>query len=594
MKPGPPAVLMPVETGEALRSLTGRIQAFTTRGRLDLAQACFGSSWAETDWVLPTNIEQFAAHVGIRLGRPEADYWVEEHTLAPFYSRTLTDRRSLQLKARLARPTPGRRAPLVAFSMEEWFATTARLCPACDERNQAQLGFSWVHRSWMLPFVTRCCEHGVLLQDFPNWSPRHRGPRRQREVLPGREQSGLSLARRSQEMLECEQPVLGELGGLLASRGFKHPSGTVRRTLLVELVSRYAHGRSEHPELAWLLGSRAKLTQLLAPLWSRGKVTLHPTVAMYVLDALREQPEVLPQLGLDLRERQAEQLRKRQALGAALARTSNATQAAKVAGVSVTTAVTTALAAGVQVRLRPKVLKKAKRAQVEALLAAGRLPSQVAAKTKLSLSTIYRVAKANKAVSEQNAQKLRQAGIEQRKAVWVALMAREPALGISELRRLEPGVYAYLYRNARDWLHNVSPDKRRPVASRTPRGRLPMGADQVLAQTIRQAANADSEARATATRLLTQGSLRASSLKKVKAPLARAALREAAEANRPFVLRRLEAAVAKVLADGYAATPGRVSRASGLRSSTVIEAKVCVADVIRACRAQRMRKVVNG
>lgn len=591
---GRPTVLMPVENGEVLRSFSDRNGALTTGGPRRFAHACFGATWAHTDWVLPTNLEQFAMRVGTRLGHPDTEYWIREHTLAPFYSRTLSERRVKQLQVRLSRPSPGRRAPLVAFSMEEWFAPSARLCPECDELHQVEQGFSWIHRCWLLPFVTRCDKHGELLQEYPLWTPRKRGPRRESAVMPGREREGLKLAQRSREMLECEMPVLNELAALLTSRGFKRPSGQVRRVPLVELLSSHAGGRSEHPELAWLLGRRSGLTQLISPIWMSGKVTLHPTVAMFVLDVLREQPEVQRQLQLDLHERYTEQQRKIDGLSEALASSATVTQAAKKAGVSVTTAVVTALAAGRIVRLRPKVLNEPKRAEVEGLLAAGVAPLQVAASTKLSLSTVYRVLRASKVVQAERTQHLRQTAIQQRKDSWTALMSREHDLGTTELRRLEPGVYTYLYRHARSWLDEVCPAKRRPTAPEAARSRLPSGADDVLAATIRSATHASGDAKVTSTSLLDQGAARASSLKMVKAPSARAALLETQESDKDFVLRRLEAAVEKVLADGYAATPWRVLRASGLRSTTVSNAEVRVAEVIRFRRAQLMQKVANA
>jgi hypothetical protein len=591
---GRPTVLMPVETGEAVRSYADRTVALSTRGSRSLAQACFGASWAQTDWALPTNLEQFAKRVGARVGHPDTGYWVQEHTLAPFYSRTLSERRTEQLQVRLARPTPGRRAPLVAFSMEEWFAPSARLCPACDDLHLAEKGFSWIHRCWLLPFVTRCDKHGELLQEYPLWTPRERGPRRERTVVLGRQQEGLRLAQRSREMLECEQSVLNELAALLTSRGFKRPSGQVRRAALLELVSRHARGRSEHLELAWLLETRDKLSRLLSPLWTPGKVTLHSTVAMFVLDALREQPEVQPQLQLDFQVRQAERQGTREALREALASSATTTQAAKKAGVSVTTAVVCALAAGLSVRLRPKVLKKSMRAKVEALLAAGKTPIQIAAATKLSLSTIYRVLRASQVVRDARAQHLRQVAIRQRKDSWTALMVREPDLGTTELRRLNPAAYTYLYRHARKWLDDICPAKRRATTPEAAGSRLPSGADDVLAAAICEAAHASQNAKATSTRLLALGDARASSLKAVKAPLARTALREAQEPNVDFVLRRLRAAVEKVSADGHAPAPWRVLRASGLRATTVSNAQVRVADVICSCRARRMRKAANA
>jgi len=168
---GLPTVLVPVETGEAVRSYADRTMALTTGGPRRLADMCFGANWAQTDWVLPTNLEQFAVRVGAPLGHPDTEYWVREHTLAPFYSSTLSVRRAEQLQARLVKPSPGRRAPLVAFSMEEWFAPCARLCPECDARHQSEQGFSWIDRRWLLPFVTRCDKHGELLQEYPLWCP---------------------------------------------------------------------------------------------------------------------------------------------------------------------------------------------------------------------------------------------------------------------------------------------------------------------------------------------------------------------------------------------------------------------------------------
>lgn len=590
---GWPTVLTPVEPGEAVRSYVDRTVAVSTCSPRRFAKECFGATWAHTDWILPTNLEMFATRVGARLGHPDTEYWALEHTLAPFYSRTLPPRRAEQLHLRLARPSPGRRTPLVAFSMEEWFAPSARLCPECDLLQQAAQGFSWIHRCWLLPFVTRCAKHGELLQEYPLWTPWERGPKRERAVLPGKEREGLKLAQRSSEMLECEHSVREELAGLLTSRGFKLPSGKVRRLALVELLESHVIGRIEHPELAWLLGTRSKLTRLVSPLWIPSKVTLHPTVAMFVLDALREQPEVQRQLQFDLREHQAEQLRNCDVLGDALTSTATTTQAAKMVGVSVTTAVVRALAAGRSVRLRPKVLKESKRAEIEGLLAAGKAPLQVAAATNLSLASVYRVLRACPVVQAKRTQLLRQSAIQQRKDKWTALMSREQDLGITGLRRLEPGIYTYLYRHAREWLEEVCPPKRRPAARKAVLSRVPSGADEVLAAYIRKAGLMSGDAKATMTRLLLQSAARCSTMKIDGAPLARAALLDTQESNEHFVLRRLGAAVEHVLAAGYSATAWRVLRKSGLRETTVNNARIQVPEVILACSAERMKRASN-
>lgn len=587
-------VLLPVEVNEALRSITARIAAMTTTSRRDLAQSCLGARWAEIDWVLPTNLRSFTEQVGARIGLPSVDYWLRAHTLAPFYSSTLTDSKSSAMAARLNHPVPGRRHPLVAFSVEEWLAPTARLCLACDERAQGDVGFSWVKRSWLLPFVTRCPEHGEILHAYPGWSPRSRGPDRKRTVLQGREKAGLELSSLSQNFLESGQSVLPELARLLASKGYRHKSGKVRRRTLVEMVSRYVDGRIEHPELSWLLTSPSKLGRLLAPIWSPDKVALHPSVAIYLLNALRDQPEVCPQLHLDLEEKQLHRQQKYEAFVAALGASTSVTQAAKAVGLSVTTAVTAAISLGATVRLRPKVLTAARRIEVESLLAAGYAPAQAAAQTKLSLSTVYRVAKTSPAVSDERLQKRRQQALDERKTVWSTLMVQNPGATTSELRRIAPSVYAYLYRNARTWLQEMCPSRQKVPAIGASAGRLPAAADELLAAAIRRAAEVRGKDKATATRLLAEASKRSSSLANVQAPLAKAALGEVAESSSDFVTRRLAVAADQVLAEGHAAAPWRVIRKSGLRASTVTKSQVSAADVAGSRCAFKSHEEANG
>lgn len=54
-------------------------------------------------------------------------------------------------------------------------------------------------------------------------------------------------------------------------------------------------------------------------------------------------------------------------------------------------------------------------------------------------------------------------GFPQQRAIWSALAKLHPSAAKTELRRLSPGLYAWLYRNDRDWLSENSP---RPLPNR--------------------------------------------------------------------------------------------------------------------------------
>lgn len=46
--------------------------------------------------------------------------------------------------------------------------------------------------------------------------------------------------------------------------------------------------------------------------------------------------------------------------------------------------------------------------------------------------------------------------------IWLELMQKNPQLSKTELRRLSPSTYTYLYRHDRDWLDEISPKLRKP------------------------------------------------------------------------------------------------------------------------------------
>jgi hypothetical protein len=130
---------------------------------------------------------------------------------------------------------------------------------------------------------------------------------------------------------------------------------------------------------------------------------------------------------------------------------------------------------------------------------------------------------------------------ERDRTAWLALVADNPNLSRSALRRRAPAVYARLYRNDRAWLMEHGPDARRP---RRATSRVDWAArDERLAAAIRSTAESlrdiDPPVRVSASRVLGELRARATLARRgTKLPQSRAALRECCESTEAYQIRR--------------------------------------------------------
>jgi hypothetical protein len=473
----------------------------------------------------------------------------------------------------------------------EWFVKAPVLCVECDEENVREFGFSYVDRKWLVPFATRCDFHGTCLAEFPEWSPGERGLARSIPALPGREVAAAELLSSSSAVLDGEA-LLDELGSLLQSRGYSTKGGNLRRKKLCELLQRYAAGRHEHPELDRLMSSASAVERALRPLWSN-RGCLHPIVATELRSALRQEAEVAPQLPFKVGERND----KRQALAMAVMSSATVTEAARKAGVCVTTASLAAQAVGLAIRHRHKVLNQATRFELERLLATG-LPVESAARyCSVSLSSAYRVLATNLQLQAQRATLLQEEKLCTAREVWLRLIRLHSGLGISGLRQLQPATFALLYRADRTWLREVSPSARRDHSSSRAR-RTPAGVDPVLARRVLDAAKAIalevSPARATASWLMAAAGAPRRCAQADAKPLANRAVQLASESLEAFVYRRLSQAAADIRNEGHPVVPWRVVRKSRLRPDTILRSGLSVEQVISDTRAAAMQRAIGG
>lgn len=577
-----------LELREALRSYFDRGQ--TVNG-LPLGHvSCWGQSkWAIPAWDLPTGLRRFADMYGGYLFLPSGDELMRKHTLAPYFLSTLPTYRQEPFIARLIEFQPGPRRPLLPVALTEWMSPSPVLCPECDEVWQELHGFSIVQRHWVLPFATRCSLHGEPLVQYPEWSPVGRGKGRKHEFRPMRRLQGIAFSSIEQVTLESGHSLLEELGQLLLSRGFTTRSGRIRRQALCEALAAHARGRYEHAQLDHMLANQSSVSKLLTAVWNP-RACLHPAVACALLLALRDCPEVTQTQLLP-----AKRIDKCEALAAALALSTSLTEAARQAGVSVTTAAVHARSLGWNFAARPKTVDEEKRAQIEQLLLAGEEIVAACRKANVSTVTVYRVLNANPQLKNARRLAQKEGGIAARRATWVKLIEGHPFASRKELRALAPAQYAFLYRRDREWLALHPPGRARGPRSRAVRTlRSPPGAAQALAERLQLVKAQDAmelPPRLTQTRLLKLAG-RPNQSNVQRYPQLLAELERATESLNTFVRRRISAAICRLHNSNEAVTVLCVERECGLRPETILRSGVRIEDVMASTRTSNayMRK----
>lgn len=570
----PHLVLPPIIRGEALRSYTDRVQLLSAGKSRSPRSRNFLSRLSTPDWCLPAGLEEFVSNNEALFIRSTPRTWVNEHTHAPYFQSTLSASKGEELVRRLLMPTPGPRRPLLPVALSEWFCKQPILCPVCEEESLSLHGFSHVQRHWLLPFLSRCHVHGTPLFEFPKWTPLGCGDGLRLPIKAGRHDAGVLLSEVSLSLLQGGTDQHLELGSLVQSRGFTTKGGRLRRAQLSGLLVGHSAKRYEHSELDAMLSNERTVHRLLSPLWAR-RGCLHPIIAHALICALRELPEN-QQGQLWPSPRQT----KLAALDESLAVSRTMAEAANLAGVSTTTAVVHAQSRGVEVSVRPKRLKGELLSLLKSLLATGESPEAVAQRTSVSVVSVYRVLRRNPELQALHHSLRKELWLQAKKTSWAALLDANPQLSKAELRELEPGLFAYLYRNCPEWLKAVTV---RPTASRKPlnfQSRAPLGAEFALAQRIKAAGDAKEPAtaqRKTRTRLL----LAAGRPNRIpqSAKLARRILSEKSETIPEFVRRRIRNASRQLLDDGVETTRWRIERASRLRPA-VVQASGLQLDVI--------------
>jgi hypothetical protein len=247
-------------------------------------------------------------------------------------------------------------------------------------------------------------------------------------------------------------------------------------------------------------------------------------------------------------------------------------EVAALTGLSVTTVVVRRRALGLPIAERRKSLTPGARLEAERLLDNGTSVAEAAAKAGISVSQAYRLLAGSSELKTRRDAVL----VDQRRtasrADWLTHVHDHPELSITGLRSKAQAVYAWLYRNDRDWLRSTGTQSSGPFPIRVS-GRVDWAErDRSLAEAVAPLAGSalaqHDGGRLTVTALLRAIGKESSIRQNLhRLPELRRQLLLHAETRDEFRKRRHAAALEKLRMQGHAEPADwRIAREAGLRT----------------------------
>lgn len=563
-------LLPPVFDGEALLGYGVRVQALQSGDSFRaVTKALFGSPVRRVDWALPDNLADFSSVAAPLTNGVNPSHWIRNHTLFPYFSNVATSEKQKALEARMLVRRVGPVRPVHAISAGELAYGLARHCPSCAAADEETTGIAFIHTYHLLPYVTRCQLHGCRLLVLKARSS-ELGSGKDSSHLKESEETGAAIrfARESCRLLtggESNLPTflegLGRTGWwangkLKQKRNLKH---LIKQTWTGQFDDRYLHDLTQTD---W------GITRLLNCFEPRRGV-LHPVAAVLVRMACEFTSPLGPLSAnsiLKTSTRPAFQARMSEAL-ALLDAGRNLTRAAKVSGVSITSLAVAAKASGRSVASRPKSLTDAISKRLTQRLEQGDAPAVIAKEEKTSLSSVYRL-RAVLANLGELASTAKQGRIDEHRTTWLAHLGECHDQPLKMARQRAPAVYAWLYRNDREWLALQTASRGQPrVAAlhKRRRHRIDVSPLVVDAAQMLQAELGRPE-RLSVARVVRTAGLASVSLPRLAEH--KPGIRNIFDTGQSFVKRRKDWAESLLVREGAEPVPWKVMKIAGLRTET--------------------------
>jgi hypothetical protein len=139
--------------------------------------------------------------------------------------------------------------------------------------------------------------------------------------------------------------------------------------------------------------------------------------------------------------------------------------AAKKVGIDVATGMAWATKLGIECYRRPKKLVPARRASLIEELRLGIDKAEAAVRYQISVETITHVLRTEIGLHAAWKKIRFESTLNSARRRWANLISENAGLGVKFIRKLEPALYAWLYRNDRHWLSENSNPRTHPESS---------------------------------------------------------------------------------------------------------------------------------
>ena len=368
-----------------------------------------------------------------------------------------------------------------------------KACAQCMRDDLAEHGWAYWHLQHQYPGVWICPKHAQPLSES---TVKSTGVERFQWNLPSQE----SLRTPEYDTRFPTIAALGSLGSLVcalvdsrapegwfdatraqlairaqcAARGWLTSGGNLRLRAMSESYMHYCQrlrGPCELDSLPITLGGAQ--TQIGRLFRSMGGGT-HPLrillavnwlydgweafrVAYEVVPAVQE--TVLPESSVAGAGQSSDRDPRRSRLSALLRSGLSPTAAARMTGVGVDTALAWATQAGISVSRRPKTLNPPILARLIADLTEGMDKQTVAQRHGVSLQAVTRVLQTEVGLHAAWRHAMQRAAKANARSEWTTLLSDHAAMGPKLLRAMNPALYAWLYRNDRAWLQQMTPPR---------------------------------------------------------------------------------------------------------------------------------------
>ncbi len=360
-------------------------------------------------------------------------------------------------------------------------------CPACFNEDESRFGISYWHVCHQYPSVVICPKHALPLWKINDpVSPVHRRewilPRTltepqvvHRSIPDSLVEPCLRLARFSAHFAELPPASLAPSTlartylNAMRSRGLVSACGSLRLASASTAVLKAYEGLESFAEFSTLRSLSGTFGGLLGALARKhprpGHPLKHLILIAFLFDTWGSFMDSYVQSGkpnADVpaadRATEAESDSRREAF-VQLVRVEHwsVTAAARRVGVTTTTGVCWAKAAGLPFVSRAKEIKPETLAAVRALLATGEEKVTVVTKTGMSAVSVNRLLSSEPPIRAawQTARTSRIQAL--KRTQFSELLARHPGVPLRHIRRIPGNAYAWLYRHDRDWLAQSLP-----------------------------------------------------------------------------------------------------------------------------------------